>query len=148
MKIEQFDGGIKHSMLLGSFLTRLKDSDDTERVEKHLFSIDYYADSYLESKTYTLFICEYGFILGKHVYNDTYELVMLYVVPEARRLGVALKLKQALCDYAKSKKYKQVMSCVKTDHSASIALNQKAGWVPFRDKIYPDYYIWFIKVLI
>jgi hypothetical protein len=33
------------------------------------------------------------------------------------------------------------------NNTASILLNQKAGWAMEIDKVYPDYYYWFTKEL-
>lgn len=146
-EIEKYDDSTKHAMMLALLLERLRESDDADRVEEYLYSPNQYMNHYLVSKTYSVFLCKDGFILGKHVYNDTYELLMLYIAPKARRMGLALKLKKTLADYAKSRGYKRIVSCVKSDHYASIQLNKKARWKQARDKIWSDDYIWFTKKL-
>lgn len=136
-------------------LNLLKDSKEAGGFEDVLFDSNSYKEIYLVKKTYKTFVAigdtvndtvndtvkVIGFILGEHYCNDVFGIIMLYVHPEFRRRQLALKLKNALADYAKENSYKQIVSQVRTNNPESVRMNVKAGWDVKADKVYPDYYV-------
>ena len=153
MQIREYKAQSKQIAGMAILLEKLKgDLIDRDRVEPYLTNIDYYLDNYLDYREYTAFMAHednkyVGFILGYHLLNDTYKLVMLYVDPEYRSKGIAFALKTRLTEYAKEKGYKRIVSGIRADHYASIKLNEKSGWVSERDRVYEDTHLWYTKEL-
>jgi ribosomal protein S18 acetylase RimI-like enzyme len=153
MQIREYKGQPKQIAGMAILLEKLKGAtQDYDRVDVELSDIDYYIDNYLSNAEYSTFMAHtdnkyVGFIVGYHLLNDTYKLVMLYVDPEYRGQRLAYELKQRLAEYAKERGYKRIVSCIRTDHYASIQLNEKSGWKAEPDKVNKDKYLWYTKEL-
>jgi len=135
-----------------ALLEELRGSKEAAGFSNYLMDSTSYKHSYLVSKGYYRLIALIdgkiaGFIIGEHYTNDMVNLVMLYVGKDYRKKGVAFELKKVLTHLAQAWGYKKIVSQVRMNNAASIALNLKAGWHQEIDKLYPDYYYWFSKEL-
>lgn len=153
MQVREYKGQPKQIAGMAVLLEKLKNAEeDFNRVDAELSDINYYIDYYLGNPEYTAYMAHtdghyIGFIVGYHLLNDTYKLVMLYVHPDHRKQNIAMELKERLTEHAKEKGYKRIVSCIRTDHFISNRLNQKSGWVGEPDKINRDKFIWYTKEL-
>ena len=135
-----------------ALLEELRGSKEAAGFDIYLMDSTSYKYSYLVSKGYYRLIALIdgkiaGFIIGEHYTNDMVNLIMLYVGKDYRKKGVAFELKKVLTHLAQAWGYKKIVSQVRMNNAASIALNLKAGWHQEIDKLYPDYYYWFSKEL-
>lgn len=137
-----------------SFLDLLEEvrTFESAQFETYLLNSSAYSNDYLVSKTRIVIIAVegekvIGFMIGTHTTNYIVNINILYVAREYRGKGIALRLKTELENISRLRGYKQIVSQVRDNNIASIALNVKAGWSSEVDKIYPDYYIWFTKDL-
>lgn len=124
----------------------LSTSEEAPKFESCLYDIKSYQESYLVKKFYKTFVAEVdkkiiGFILSEHYCNDVLAILMLYVLPNYRRMYHALSLKNAIGNFAKENGYKFIVSQVRTNNPESIRMNKRAGWEINDDKIYPGYYV-------
>ena len=153
MQIREYKGQPKQIAGMAILLEKLKNAkEDYDRVDVELSDIDYSIDNYLGNAEYSTYMAHtdghyVGFIVGYHLLNDVYKLVMLYVDSAYRKQNIAFELKERLAEHAKENGYKRIVSCIKTDHYVSNRLNQKSGWVGEPDKILKDKYIWYTKEL-
>jgi ribosomal protein S18 acetylase RimI-like enzyme len=125
---------------------------ESAQFEGYLLNSNSYLNDYLTNKNHMILIAVVddkviGYMIGTHITNYAISVDILYVAKEYRSKGVALMLKKELEHLAQLRGYKQIVSQVRINNKASIALNIKAGWEQEMDKIYPDYYIWFTKNL-
>ena len=135
-----------------ALLEELRGSKESNQFSFYLQDSNTYKNSYLESKAYVVMIALIdetvaGFMIAEHYTNDIANLVMLYVGANYRKRGIAYQLKLMMEVLCYSRGYKKIVSQVRMNNTASILLNQKAGWQMEIDKVYPDYYYWFSKEL-
>lgn len=122
------------------------------RFSFELMDINHYKQNYIAKPEFNTFVAEVdgaivGFMVGRDDSPLVYEILMLYVLPEHRRKGIARGLKEYLTDYARSKKYSLIQSQLRTNNLASIHLNRSFGWIEVADRFNPDYYLWFYKFI-
>jgi len=127
-------------------LDNLSISEEAGRFEDCLFDADTYREVYFVKKSYSIYVAVkgnkiIGFVLGDHYCNDVFAILMLYVHPAYRREYFALRLKEAITNYAKENGYKEIISQVRTNNPESIRMNKRAGWEIAPDKVYPGYYV-------
>lgn len=125
---------------------------ESAQFEGYLLNSSSYLNDYLSNKNHIVLIAVVegrviGYMIATHITNYAVSIDILYVSREYRGKGVALMLKKELENISRLRGYKQIVSQVRTNNKASIALNLKAGWEQEMDKIYPDYYVWFTKNL-
>ena len=138
----------------GSLLALLEEVREYESAlfDNYLLDSTSYLKNYLVIRDHMVFVAEeeggvVGFMIGSHTTNYIVSVVILYVARTHRNQGIAFALKQALEDLSRLRGYEQIVSQVRTNNTASIALNHKSEWTMEVDKLYPDYYIWFTKDL-
>lgn len=131
----------------------LSASEEAKKFEDCLFDAKSYKEIYLTKKFYRVFVAMkegrvIGFVIGEHYCNNVFAIVIIYVHPAHRRGYFALKLKEAITNYAKENGYKEIVSQVRTNNPESVRMNKRAGWEISDDKCYPGYYVECRKELI